>query len=198
MRVMSHFVLWCLGLAQPETQTTSDERNCLARYAFRKKLLAEIGVWHAVTTCRLRASMAPNGILVAVDPFPAGRLGFSAQRLIARTELKKIPNGAVKWIRCPGDEAAQRIATTFEKFFDFVFIDGDHSYRGLQKDWEAWSQVVAPGGILAIHDSCSSASRQIDDAGSVVFTREVILQDSRVKLVEIVDTLSVLEKEKSD
>ncbi|OLE02278.1 MAG: hypothetical protein AUI36_43495 [Cyanobacteria bacterium 13_1_40CM_2_61_4] len=61
--------------------------------------LAEIGVWHGVTTCRLRSKMASDGVLFAVDPYPIGCLGFSAQRYIARKELgrgSKTPSGAAK------------------------------------------------------------------------------------------------------
>src|SRR5947209_10406655 len=49
--------------------------------------LAEIGVWHGVTTCRLRSKMASDGGLFAVDPYPSGYLGFRPQRYIARKEV---------------------------------------------------------------------------------------------------------------
>lgn len=35
---------------------------------------------------------------------------------------------------------------------DFLFIDGDHSYSGVQKDYEMYSPLVKQGGIIAIHD----------------------------------------------
>jgi len=94
MRVINHFMLWCLGLAEPEALTTEAERKWLARYAAGRKRLAEIGVWHGVTTCLLRSVMAPDGLLFAVDLYPVGRLGFSAQMVIARSEVAKIPNGS--------------------------------------------------------------------------------------------------------
>jgi predicted O-methyltransferase YrrM len=147
-----------------------------------------------VTTCVLRKVMASDGVLFAVDPYPVGRLGFSAQRLIARTELAKVPNGSVVWVRCNGAEAAARYAASQRQAVDFVFIDADHSYEGLRADWEGWSGLVAPGGILALHDSRSSSSRRIDEAGSVVFTREVIEPDWRFVTVDVVDTLTVLER----
>lgn len=46
--------------------------------------------------------------------------------------------------------------------------------------------------IIAIHDSCSSATRQVEDASSVKLTREVILQDSRLQVAEVIDTWTVL------
>jgi hypothetical protein len=123
-----------------------------------------------------------------------GRLGFNAQRLIALKEVSKVSNGRVRWLRMTGAAAGHQFAVNGEPAIDFIFIDGDHSYDGLRQDWEAWSGLVGAGGFIALHDSCSSASRRIDDAGSVIFTRDVILRDPRFRLVERVDTLSVLER----
>lgn len=35
---------------------------------------------------------------------------------------------------------------------DFLFIDGDHSYEGVKRDWEMYSTLVRKGGIIAFHD----------------------------------------------
>jgi predicted O-methyltransferase YrrM len=35
---------------------------------------------------------------------------------------------------------------------DFLFIDGDHTYEGVKQDFEMYSQLVRPGGIVAFHD----------------------------------------------
>jgi hypothetical protein len=90
-RAVVHLVLWWIGLAKGETQTSEAERDCLERYASGKRNLAEIGVHHGVTTCRLRKAMDPSGILVAVDPYPRQRLGFSAQRIVAHRDVSKSP-----------------------------------------------------------------------------------------------------------
>ena len=194
MRVMTHFALWGLGLAPAETQTTGMERDCLAAHAAGRAQLVEIGVWHGVTTRRLRSAMARDAVLWAVDPYPVGRLGFNAQQVIAHREVAKVGNGSVRWVRLTGVEAARRRTIEGAPPADFVFIDGDHSYRGLRGDWEAWSPLVAPGGVIALHDSRSSATRQIDDAGSAVFTREVVLHDPAYELVDVVDTLTVVRR----
>jgi predicted O-methyltransferase YrrM len=191
---LTHFLLWNVGLTRAETQTSEAERACLARHAEGRRRLAEVGVWHGVTTCRLRRAMAQDGVLFGVDPYPPGRLGFSAQRFIARREVSKSEGGEVRWLRLTGEEAARRLARDGAQPVDFVFIDGEHSYEGLRRDWESWSGLVAPGGVVALHDSCSSASRDIEDAGSVRYTREVIRLDARFEVAEVVDTLTVLRR----
>jgi predicted O-methyltransferase YrrM len=35
---------------------------------------------------------------------------------------------------------------------DFLFIDGDHTYEGVKRDWEMYSPLVRPGGLVAFHD----------------------------------------------
>lgn len=35
---------------------------------------------------------------------------------------------------------------------DFLFIDGDHSYRGVKSDYEMYGPLVRSGGIIAFHD----------------------------------------------
>ena len=35
---------------------------------------------------------------------------------------------------------------------DFLFLDGDHSYEGVKRDFEMYSPLVRRGGIVALHD----------------------------------------------
>ena len=35
---------------------------------------------------------------------------------------------------------------------DFLFIDGDHTYEGVTRDFQMYRQIVKPGGIIAFHD----------------------------------------------
>jgi predicted O-methyltransferase YrrM len=189
-----HFLKWQVGLAAAQTQTTFAERDCLARQAQGKRCLVEIGVWHGVSTCRLRTAMADSGVLYAVDPYPVGRLGVSFPRRIARAEVRRVSNGRVEWIRLTGVEAARTLAANLAGKVDFVFIDGDHSYDGLRGDWEGWAPLLAPGGVVALHDSRSTSARPIDDAGSVRYTQEVIRADQRFAVTDEIDSLTVLRR----
>ena len=40
------------------------------------------------------------------------------------------------------------------KKLDFIFLDGDHSYDGVKRDFEMYSPLVRRGGIVAFHDIC--------------------------------------------
>lgn len=193
MSPLLHLAAWFAGLAPARPVLLPDEVVCLRRLAAGRARVAEIGVWHGGSTRLMRAAMAPGGVLVAVDPFPRGRLGFSPQRIIARREVARVPNGTVLWIRLGAVEAA-RDARTREGGFDLVFLDALHTYEGLRDEWESWSPLVAPGGLVAIHDSRAHPKGRIDGLGGVRFTTEVILRDARFALAETVDSLTVVRR----
>lgn len=37
--------------------------------------------------------------------------------------------------------------------YDFIFIDGDHTYEGVSADWNNYQEMVRPGGIVGFHDT---------------------------------------------
>jgi hypothetical protein len=48
---------------------------------------------------------------------------------------------------------------------DFLMIDGDHTYSGVKQDWEMYSPLVRPNGLIALHDICfhkTMTSCQVD------------------------------------
>ena len=42
---------------------------------------------------------------------------------------------------------------------DVLFIDGDHTYQGVRADYELYSPLIRPGGIVAFHDICVHPGR---------------------------------------
>ena len=187
-----HYLNYRLGRASALTQTTEAERAGLRRHAQGRKRLAEIGVFHGVNTRAFREAMAADGVLLAVDPFPRrffGIRGYGWARRIAHREVACSGNGRVVWLECRGEEAPSLPAAQPFLPVAFIFIDGDHSYEGLQGDWRAWKDRVAPGGIVALHDS-----RQRDGCGSERFTQDVILADPDFVRVDEIDSLTVLRR----
>ncbi len=197
MKPLSHFLLWSLGLARPTTQTSDTERACLARYATGRRRVAEVGVWHGVTTTVLLTAMDPGGTLFAIDPFPRGRLGVSFPKRIARGMVGRCRRARVVWLEMTGYEAAHHVVQKRLESFDFVFLDGDHSYEATLADWESWSPLIAPAGVILLHDSRSSETCLIDDAGSARVTREIIVRDPRFEVVDAVETLTVLRRKEN-
>ena len=187
-----HYLRYRLGWAPALTQTTAAERAGLRRHAQGRMRLAEIGVFHGVNTRAFREAMAPAGVLLAVDPFPRrffGIRGYGWARRIAHREVARSGNGRVVWIERRGEEAPALAEVQPYLPVDFLFIDGDHSYAGLRGDWLAWKDRVAPGGIVALHDS-----RQRDGCGSERFAQEVVCRDPDFERLDEIDSLTVLRR----
>jgi len=189
-----HFLMWRCRFAAAKAQTSGGERNWLERHARNRRRLVEIGVWHGVTTRRLRLTMAADGLLFAIDPFPLSRFGFSWERLIARGEVSRESHGHVQFLEMTSAEAAGRFDDICHEPLDFIFVDGEHSYAGLQTDWTLWAPKLGPGGVIALHDSRSVPGQTSHDHGSVRFTNEIILPDKNFTVVDAVDSLTVLKR----
>jgi predicted O-methyltransferase YrrM len=43
--------------------------------------------------------------------------------------------------------------------FDFMFIDGDHTYEGVRDDWRIWDVLLVPWGVVAFHDTWPNFDR---------------------------------------
>lgn len=51
--------------------------------------------------------------------------------------------------REPSDEAGQQLA---DSYFDWIYIDDDHTYDGVLADLELCARIVRPGGFVAGDD----------------------------------------------
>lgn len=69
-----------------------------------------------------------------------------------KTVFKKFFNQNIKIIRQFSDLAADFFP---DNFFDFVYIDADHSREGCYKDLISWYPKIKPNGILSGHDYIS-------------------------------------------
>jgi predicted O-methyltransferase YrrM len=44
-------------------------------------------------------------------------------------------------------------ARNWTRPIDLIFIDGDHSYEGVKRDWELFSKHVTRFGLIVFHDT---------------------------------------------
>ena len=69
----------------------------------------------------------------------------------------------------------QRIAALLDgRAVDFLFIHGDHSYKGVWQDFEMYSPFVAPGGLVAFHDISQNPAQRTK--GVAQFWREFTVE----------------------
>ena len=58
-------------------------------------------------------------------------------------------------------ETVAEMSSMFPEGIDFLFIDGDHSYAGVKQDYEDYSPLVRPGGLVAFHDTLMSPEEDV-------------------------------------
>ena len=59
---------------------------------------------------------------------------------------------------------------------DFLFLDGDHSYAGVQFDYFHYAPLVRPGGLVALHDILDRPTSQV-----ARLWREIVQSGSRTR-----------------
>ena len=57
--------------------------------------------------------------------------------------------GRVRVLRAFNHEAAWQFP---ERYFDFIYIDANHSYHAVRDDLTLWYPKLRPGGLFAGHD----------------------------------------------
>ncbi len=92
-------------------------------------------------------------VIVAVDNFSAEINGNTLKANLMRKNLTLI---------C-GDSTSEQILKTVKSLggYDFIFIDGNHNYDYVKKDFYNYKEFLHPGGIIALHDIHSSAHNEI-------------------------------------
>lgn len=148
-----------LGLIPPRTMHSEQDARILLDAAAGATCVVEIGVYEGSSALALQRELGPRAELHLIDPFgrrpdalPSGwgATERATRRLIERAE-RRLGSGApsVSWhVALSYDVAAHWSAQV-----DLVFIDGDHSESGCERDWLDWSPFVTPGGYVVFHDA---------------------------------------------
>lgn len=127
----------------------------LVAEAVRPKTVLEIGTSTGGTFFIWSRLAAKDALLISID-LPGGESDWAYPRWkepFYKTFASK--GQTIELIR--GDSHSEAIVAQLKKVLgdrkvDFLFIDGDHSYEGVKKDYDLYSPFVQKGGIIAFHD----------------------------------------------
>lgn len=131
----------------------------LARAVPSGQAIVEVGSFRGKSTAYL-AQGAKDGNeppVFAVDPWDLagnvyGKHGFT------RPEVRESFEVQLRKVRLWGRVVqVQAFSVDAAKVYDgppigLLFIDGDHSYRAVRADFEAWSPLLADGAVVAFDD----------------------------------------------
>lgn len=74
-----------------------------------------------------------------------------------------------------------------DKSFDIVFIDADHSYEGVSKDFKLYHSKAKDGGYIVFHDYGDPMW-----TGIQVFCVEMIMS-GKIKLIKVTERIAIFE-----
>jgi predicted O-methyltransferase YrrM len=115
------------------------------------KVILEIGTSSGGTLFAFAKVASPNAIIISVD-----LEGYYPYRIPYYKSFAKFKQ-KVKLIRADSHskstlDKVKKILS--ERQLNLLFIDGDHTYEGVKKDFEMYSGLVKKGGLIAFHDIC--------------------------------------------
>jgi predicted O-methyltransferase YrrM len=127
---------------------------CILRQASPQRIL-EIGTASGGTLFLFTRIAAADAQLVSIDlPGGPGGGGYPPWKIPLYQEFP-LPGQRLELIRDNShDPAVQSRVTELvgKEGLDFLFIDGDHSYDGVKRDFEMYGSLINPAGLIAFHD----------------------------------------------
>jgi cephalosporin hydroxylase len=114
----------------------------------KPKAICEIGAAGCGTTFLLAQAAAEDATIIALD------LAFNASRKAA-LETFALPDQRLLCLEADSHspETARLVAEKLEgRSLDVLYLDGDHSYDGVRRDFELYRHLVSAGGMIVFHD----------------------------------------------
>ena len=121
----------------------------------KPRVVLEIGSARGRSTCAMGIALKENGggTVYAVDPHDRNAWSDEASadtfEVLSRNIRKFGLEQYVQILKNTSVEAARN----WDLPIDILFIDGDHTYEGVKRDWELFSRFVQPFGSVVFHDT---------------------------------------------
>jgi predicted O-methyltransferase YrrM len=150
------FSFQAFGVSIKPTQVKYEIAKLLEIMAdLKPRVVLEIGTAGGGTLFLFTRAADPNAKIISID-LPGGPFGGGYPKW--RTTLyKSFARGGQKIYLLRRNSHDPRTLYEVERILggervDFLFMDGDHTYLGVKRDFEMYSPLVREGGIITFHD----------------------------------------------
>ena len=128
----------------------------------RPKVVVEIGTRMGGTLFLFAKVSTQDSTIVSID-FPDGHGGGYPKSREGFYKSFAQPNQQIHLLKADSHAlvtSSQLKSILRGQPIDLLFLDGDHSYEGVKMDYEMYSPLVRPGGLVAFHDNKPTKSNE--------------------------------------
>jgi predicted O-methyltransferase YrrM len=167
-----------------------------------RPVVVELGSWQGKSSMILAKGIRTKRqpVLYCVDPFNATNSGVPYANLVQRASRAQLSlldtfvqnmknNGVYHMIRLFQGMSSE-FAKSFAEKIDLLFIDADHEYEAVLRDYEEWAPYLTRNGTIAFHDVAKSGSCQ----GPWRVVKEKIHESAAWADKRLVDSLYIARK----
>jgi hypothetical protein len=145
-------------------------RHELLHHLPANAVCAEVGTAHGEFAAAIRAVCKPAELHLF-------DLSFQRLRHVRREDV----------VLHEGD-SADELAKVPDNYFDWIYIDGDHSYEGVRRDIAVAKHKLQPDGILALNDYTNWSIWELLPYGVLRAVNELCVQERWEMLFYCMDT----------
>jgi hypothetical protein len=119
--------------------------------------IVEVGSYRGRSTAALAAgaSLGSGADIFAIEPHEpftgilGGTFGPDDRKAFFRNAIKGETWERVRLVNL----SSEIVVPGWKRPVGLLWIDGDHTFEGVTRDFEAWRRFVVPGGVVAFHDA---------------------------------------------
>lgn len=125
------------------------------------KVVAEIGIYNGAGSIAMISALESLKAEYSFHAVEMSQTNIEVTK--ANIMASSLPLERVSFHRGTSSEMLSQLNQKEVKF-DFCFLDADHTLKGVELDWSYLSELMAPSGILVMHDSqCWNGVRQLSN-----------------------------------
>ena len=145
------------------------------------KIICEIGVWDGFNLKNLLKSKANK--VYGVDPYcfefiNDKKIKYTINEInIIFNEVKKL-EVIFKNLKIIKKKSEEAVNFFNDNYFDFIYIDGNHTYDYVKNDLNLWFPKLKLNGILAGHDYCNYTFKNGEKFGVIKAVNEFSIKNN--------------------